>query len=111
VVTDTPTPGKPDKFQPLRDAYRRALPQRVGEICDSWASARRSGANAAQWQTLERLLHTLAGSAGTFGCQALGEQARALEDFLRSGANCDYSERTAEIERQLARLRLEAEKP
>lgn len=103
--------GQPDKFQPLRDAYRRVLPLRIAEICDSWASARRSSDNAANWHTFERLVHSLAGSAGTFGFQALGEQALELEDFLRSGENGAKGEREAEIERRLARLRSWAENP
>jgi len=109
MVAETASAGQPDKFQPLRDAYRRALPQRIGEICDSWAGVGRNSDSAANWNTFEHLVHSLVGSAGTFGFQALGEQARELEDFLHNGKNCANSERTAEIERRLTRLRLLAE--
>lgn len=104
-------PGQQDKFQPLRDAYGAALPQRIAEICDGWAKVERGGGEAADWHRFQRLVHTLAGSAGTFGFQALGDQARELEEFLNAPENCPKDQRAAEIRHRLAALRSLADKP
>lgn len=111
VATVAPDPVQQDKFQPLRDAYGAALPQRIAEICDGWDRIERGAGEAADWHRFQSLVHTLAGSAGTFGFHALGEQARKLEDFLLAPEDCTKDKRAASIERRLATLRSLAEKP
>lgn len=110
MVGEALGPGQQDKFQPLRDAYGAALPQRFAEICDGWAKVQRGGGEAADWHQFERLVHTLAGSAGTFGFHALGDQVRELEEFLNAPGNYPKDQRAAEIGRRLAALRSLTEK-
>jgi HPt (histidine-containing phosphotransfer) domain-containing protein len=99
------SPGKQDKFQPLRDAYGAALPQRISEICVRWARVERGYDTTVDQREFQRLVHTFAGSAGTFGFHTLGDKARELEDFLNALEDCPKDERHAEIERRLAVLR------
>ena len=99
------SPGKQDKFQPLRNAYRAALPQRISEICVRWASVQRGYDTTVEQREFQRLVHTFAGSAGTFGFHALGDMARELEDFLNESDDGPKDQRHAEIERRLAMLR------
>lgn len=110
-MTEALTPDKQDKFQPLRDAYGAALPGRFVEIFNAWASVEQSGGKATDWSRFQRLIHTIAGSAGTFGFHAVGDQARELEDFMSGLEQHPKGERKAEIERRLAALRLLAEQP
>ena len=81
----------------LAAEYRRALPQRLGQLEVLLADARLA--------ELERELHTLAGSAGTFGLPRLGQAAGAAEAYLAScGARLDDAQR-AELKRLLALLK------
>ena len=110
TVTEALTPDKQDKFQPLRDAYGAALPGRFVEIFNAWASVEQSGGKATDWSRFQRLIHTIAGSAGMFGFHALGDKARELEDFLNALQGYPKDERRAKIECGLAALRGLAEK-
>jgi len=77
--------------------YRRELPQKLAHLDALLAEARLA--------RLKRELHTLAGSAGTFGMPRLGEAALAAEAYLDScGSRVDDAQR-AELGRLLALLR------
>ncbi|WBR99953.1 Hpt domain-containing protein [Pseudoduganella sp. SL102] len=70
------------RLQALSDMFAATIPARMGEIADALAAA----GTAPGPQELERLhqaLHTVAGSAGSFGFAALGEEARRLEQAVR----------------------------
>lgn len=89
-----------DEIDELIAEYRRDVPKKLERI-EALAAARRL-------PELGRELHTLAGSAGTFGLKQLGAAARAAENHLDScGASLDAGQR-AELERLLAVLRHEA---
>lgn len=80
--------------------YRRDVPKKLERI-EALAAAQRL-------VELIRELHTLAGSAGTFGLKPLGAAARAAETHLDAcGASLDSGQR-AELERLLSVLRHEA---
>lgn len=69
-------------LQKLSDMFAASIPARMAEIVDALAAA---GAAPGQPE-LERLhhaLHTVAGSAGSFGFAALGDEARRLEQAVR----------------------------
>jgi HPt (histidine-containing phosphotransfer) domain-containing protein len=69
-----------------RADYQRVLPEKVGQLQVLWRAAA-AGAEAAQpLAELERLAHTLAGTAGTFGFRELGLAAKALELLLQPQA-------------------------
>lgn len=49
------------------------------------------------WQTLYRLLHTLAGSSGMFGYPELGNSARAIENRIKPILKGNQADATALI--------------
>ena len=67
--------------------YRSSLPQRLADIDASWSAVRRGETDALR--PLLRQLHSIAGSALTFGLPALGRAAAAAEDWIEP-----YSERS-----------------
>jgi HPt (histidine-containing phosphotransfer) domain-containing protein len=87
--------------------YRGALPARVDGIERSWAAIVRGDAAGQPLAGLVRELHSIAGSAGTFGLAAVSEAARAAEGFLspyaERGAAPDAARRP-EFERLLLAL-------
>lgn len=72
---DSPAAGQPAAVQAaflkLRDGFLAGLPQR-------WAAIEAAPSDAARQQAL----HRLAGAAGSYGCNALGEAARVAEQAL-----------------------------
>ena len=72
---DFPASGQPPAVQAaflkLREGFLAGLPQR-------WAAIQSAPSGAA----LQQALHRLAGAAGSYGCHALGEAARAAEQAL-----------------------------
>ena len=80
--------------------YRSSLPEKLARIDAQLAAGRIA--------ELARELHTLGGSAGTFGLAQLGEAARAAEEHLVScGTSLDPRQRV-ELERLLGLLKHEA---
>jgi hypothetical protein len=63
------------QLEALNAEYRSGLPAKLAEIDALWA---RSGADAA----LLRALHSMAGSAKTFGVKGVSEAAAAAEHYL-----------------------------
>ena len=63
-------------LEELSAEYRRELPAKLEKIAALW-SARRV-------PELHRALHTLAGSAGTFGLPELSVAAREAENYLEA---------------------------
>jgi len=88
------------EFDSIIAEYRGSLPARI-ERLDALLAAGDIGA-------LARELHTLAGSAGTFGLPQLGAAARAAGDLL---ARDPGGAQRGELERLLGALRHEACKP
>lgn len=64
-----------------RADYQRALPGKLAQIQATWAAVGPDAAPPALIE-LERLAHTLAGSAGTLGLREVGLAARDLEVLL-----------------------------
>jgi HPt (histidine-containing phosphotransfer) domain-containing protein len=80
--------------------YRRDVPKKIERLQELSSNGR--------LPELLRELHTLAGSAGTFGLPGLGAAARAAETHLIScGTHLDDVQR-AELDRLLGILRHEA---
>ncbi len=78
------------KLQAMQALYRAKLPARLADIDDALQACRDTPAAREPIETLHRLLHTMAGAAGSFGFDALGAQARAFEQqvdgWLTAGA-------------------------
>lgn len=79
--------------------YRRDLPQTIERIDSLLAGA--------SFSELRRALHTLAGTAGTYGLPRVGQAAAAAEAYLEAGVPLETARR-AELERLVARVRDEA---
>lgn len=67
------------KLRALEATFSARLPLRMKEIESALAQCQADPTSASAIATLHRLLHTLAGSAGTFGFSALGAHAHLLE--------------------------------
>jgi HPt (histidine-containing phosphotransfer) domain-containing protein len=72
-----------ERLAELNDRFAASLPQTLGRL-----AAARDAFDAAHPQSelidnFQAVLHTLAGSAATFGFRVLGQQARVLEQRLR----------------------------
>lgn len=87
------------EFQELRDEYRRGMPEKLDRVEKLWAIVSTSKALGRPLQELCRELHTVAGSAGTFGLPELGEAALAAETHLIGGDSVGDNGR-----QQMARL-------
>ena len=66
-------------FDALVQMYREALPEKRAALELEWRTILAGGAAEPAAQALRRQLHQLAGSAGAYGYDAMGEMARALE--------------------------------
>lgn len=78
--------------------YRAALPGKLAEIDALWARAGGMNGDEVALVDLHRLLHTLAGSAKTFGLASVSTAAReaetALSPHVSGGAALDAAGRT-----------------
>lgn len=77
-------------LQQQRAVYLRSLPGRLEQLETLAAQLVDPRQRAAALPALELCVHSLAGSAGTFGFPALGESARSLEllvEDARAGAD------------------------
>jgi len=70
---------KAEKLIALRTRFRSELPARLDAIELAWQKDKLTTQN----EEFYRLVHSLAGSAGTFGYAKLGEQAHVLELLLQ----------------------------
>jgi HPt (histidine-containing phosphotransfer) domain-containing protein len=95
-----------------RTAYLHALPARLGQLATLERELENPGLRVSVLPALERLAHSLAGSAGTFGFDALGDAARELElavcELLEGGdgaqrdLRCGTAALRGELQRALA---------
>jgi len=72
---------KAHKFHQLQQKYTQQLPTKLSQILACWKDFLQQN-NQAALQELKRLVHNLAGSAGTFHFSHLSTQARNLEQQL-----------------------------
>lgn len=79
----TPEQDFQDFLDQQRADYQRVLPEKIDQVQAAWRAVA-AGAEAAQpLVELERLAHTLAGTAGTLGFREVGLAAGALELLLQ----------------------------
>ena len=72
-----------EKLKALRDAYRKNLPGKMNEGNILWTTL-----NSGDWDPIlakdfHRYMHTLAGSAPTFGFVEVGQNAREIEAIIK----------------------------
>ncbi|MHB8880573.1 MAG: diguanylate cyclase [Thermodesulfovibrionales bacterium] len=73
-----------EKLKGLRKVFEAQLPGKVLQIEKAWDDLTRDGWDPQKAEEAARLLHTLAGTAGTFGYSSVRGAARALETMLRT---------------------------
>jgi HPt (histidine-containing phosphotransfer) domain-containing protein len=79
----TPTdPAFQDRLQALRDKYAASVPERMAAIRDALKLCQGSLAPS-HIEQLHHALHSVAGSAGSFGLAELGDEARRIEQMVR----------------------------
>lgn len=73
-----------ERLASLQREYAGTLPARVAAVAAGWqALAQARGLERGRaYAELVRNVHSLSGSAGSFGCEDLGRAARQLEAFL-----------------------------
>lgn len=71
------------KVDLMAKVFMGRLPVRFEKMNEALALCRASPQDEAPWVELHRLLHSLGGAAGTFGCDALGRQAAQIEQRIK----------------------------
>lgn len=71
-----------DKLNALRELYAKNLPNKVGHIVQLWQKLQTDW-NSTQFQDFHREIHSLCGSAGTYGYPELSKSARQTEIFVK----------------------------
>ena len=87
IARRTPSRASEDdnpELAALLDAYAAALPAKLREIRDLWARIE-SGADAEAARTFYLRVHSLAGTAATYGYPKLSDVARQLEQVIGNG--------------------------
>lgn len=105
--------NKRARLQALRDAYSAGLGGRLADIEAGWALLRREPDNVDRHSELHRQVHSLAGSAATFGYRQLGRLARDLEQLLSAavdGTTLTTAAQNTDIPARLAELRTVSER-
>ncbi len=95
------------RLRALRDKYVRSLPDAIGRIEAHWSRVLEDKSNRDEARALHGMLHTLAGSAPSFGFSEVGEAARSAEILVRNlldGADPQDSDAWERIEAGLDAL-------
>jgi HPt (histidine-containing phosphotransfer) domain-containing protein len=72
-----------ERLSALNDKFAAGLPQTLGRLADARTRLDPAAPPPDLVAEVHAVLHTLAGSAATFGFRMLGHQARLLEQRLR----------------------------
>ena len=91
----------------MHAAYLAKAPEKISHVEALWLTVRNGGPGDSTPEELVLAVHTLAGSAPTLGCEALGVAARELEIALRNvfaGEGTLSSVDKAKIDRLVERL-------
>jgi diguanylate cyclase (GGDEF)-like protein len=79
-----PSNAVQEKLKKLRKIFSGQLPEKLRQIEDVLNSLARDGWEAQKAETAAQLLHTLAGTAGTFGFSSIQAAAKNTETLLRT---------------------------
>lgn len=83
-------------LEAFRQAFRESLPERMAQLTATWSKIEAGQGAEADYEALERGLHSLAGSGRTFDVAGLSEAASAAEAYLaglRRGGSPTQAER------------------
>jgi chemotaxis protein histidine kinase CheA len=85
--------------------FRKALPEKIAQIEGLCAQCDQTPTSPDRLRELKRALHSLAGSARTFGVDGVGEAARAAEQALNAHANKSDAVAIAAVRESLKLMR------
>lgn len=71
-----------EKLQALFEAFTKNLPNKIRRLETQWKNLEMQW-DPQQFQDFYREVHSLCGSAGTYGYTELGKSARSLEEYLK----------------------------
>ena len=83
------------EFDELRAEYRRGMPEKLARMEKLWALVAGSRAVGPPLRELCLELHTVAGSAGSFGLPEVSTAALAAENHLIASSSIGAAERAA----------------
>ncbi len=95
------------KLNTMQNKFKVGLPERLAEIQRAWEGVQAVTDVGEDLEVLYRLVHTLTGSAGTFGYLQLSLDSRALEILLKaliSHADVNYDENSRQIQEMIHNL-------
>ncbi len=104
----SPPEGFQEKLNALREVFASGVGARLDEMDALWFAIRSGQAPPDGPATLHRMVHSLAGTAGTFGYMALSVAARSVEHLLADaaeGASPVSPEAEPSVSEGLSRLR------
>ena len=71
------------ELEELRSAYLQTLPQKVEVVQQAWEALNAEQWNPADYESVYRLIHNLAGGAGTYGFTAITAEARKILNTMK----------------------------
>ncbi len=94
------------KLDELIKIYTKNLPDKIHHIETVWKAQKRTW-DLSQFQTFHREVHSICGSAGTYGYNELGAAARQMEIYLKNILNTEQLtfEQCEQIESHLNQLK------
>lgn len=72
-----------ERLEALRNAYADQLPTKLDEAATLWSTLNNNEWDWNAAKDFHRYVHTLAGSAPTFGFNSVGQDARRIEQVLK----------------------------
>lgn len=78
-ITDPPK----NRLQKLRESFAAQLPEKLAQIGESWEQVKVLGAQSEETKKFALMLHTLAGSAPSFGFKEIGLIVREMEKLIK----------------------------
>lgn len=73
---------KQERFRAMQEKYARGLRANVSEMRTLWQELLKDQADSSLREALRRVVHSISGSAGTFGFSAISTKVRKLETLL-----------------------------
>ena len=72
-----------EKLAAVRIRYTESLPKQMADMQQAWRVLQRQPQNGTLLGAMHHQAHSLAGTAGTFGFDAMGKVARQIEILLK----------------------------
>lgn len=98
------SPETQQKWQQLQQQYATRLPEKIAALERDWQTINHHPSDMQCYENLLRGLHTLAGSAGSYGFPAITALCREIETSLQSTQPPLDSALKSEIDTKLAAL-------